>query len=112
MDRLDDRVRIERPVKDNSFAGAGSGSWELVEEVWARVKDIPTPRGEQLAGGKPTVTRRANVRIREREGVTTAMRFVMGAREMQIVGGPAMVGERRDHMEFAVEEYAPAGNRA
>jgi SPP1 family predicted phage head-tail adaptor len=110
MERLDDRVRIERPVKDASFAGAGQGSWELVDTVWARVEDLPVSRGEQLDQGMTMAMRRGRVRIRKRDDVTAAMRFVLGSRTMQIVSGPAVTGARRDHMEFTVEEYAPAGN--
>ena len=48
---LDKFIRIERPVADAGFDGAGSGSWELVDEVWANVQDALPSRGERLAGG-------------------------------------------------------------
>ena len=49
---LPDTIRIERPVTDEAFDGAGSGRWELVEdEVWAGVVDMLPSRGEKLAEG-------------------------------------------------------------
>lgn len=118
--KLNRRVRIERPVPDNSFDGAGSGSWALVKEVWAEVQDTLPSRGERLAEGINLATRPARFRMRYRDGVTSSMRLVLlrkvgGAlipeREMQIVAGPAILGNR-DGLEFMVEDYKPAGSGA
>lgn len=108
---LDRRLRIERPVADTALDGAGSGTWQLVAEVWGSVVDALPSRGERLADGLNAAARPARVRIRFREGVTGDMRFVMGARVMQIISGPAEIG-RREGLEFMVEEYSPAGNPA
>lgn len=121
---LDKQIRIERPVAAAAFKGAGSGSWALVEgDVWAGIRDMLPSRGEKLAEGINVTTRPARVRMRYREDVTTAMRFVLGAtvtddvvdysgaRIMQVVAGPAEIGTR-DGVEFMVEEYRPAGNGA
>lgn len=108
---LDRRIRIERPVADDDFDGAGSGSWSLVATVWASVQDALPSRGERLADGMNVAARPSRIRIRYRSDVTAAMRFVMGDRIMQIVAGPAELG-RRDGLEFMVEEYRPAGNPA
>jgi len=109
------RLRIERPVADDSFDGAGSGEWNLVAEVYASVQDVLPSRAEasRLAGtgGFDMSARPARVRMRYRDGITSDMRFVMGNRIMQIVSGPAELGWR-DGMEFMVEEYRPAGNPA
>lgn len=121
--RLNRRIRIERPVSNDSFTGAGGGSWALVAEVWAEVQDMLPSRGERLADGINIATRPARIRIRWREGVTPAMRFVMGAtvagedvnyssaRIMQVVAGPAELG-RREGLEFMVEDYSSAGGGA
>jgi head-tail adaptor len=108
---LDRRVRIERPLSDEEFDGAGSGSWHLFCECWANIQDMLPSRMEREEGGVNMAARPARVRIRYREGVTADMRFVWGARVMQIVSGPAEIG-RRDAMEFMVEDYRPAGNAA
>ncbi|HET7255567.1 MAG TPA: head-tail adaptor protein [Xanthobacteraceae bacterium] len=122
--RLKDRIRIERPEADDSFAGAGSGSWALVATVKAEVRDMLPSKGERLAQGFNVATRPARVRIRKRPGITSEMRFVMGAtvvgeevnysgaRIMQVVAGPAEIGRHREGLEFMVEEYRPAGNGA
>lgn len=109
--RLNRRIQIERPIADTSFDGAGSGSWEPVVVVWAEVQDIQPSRGERLADGFSMATRPSRVRMRYREGITPDMRFVMGARVMQIIAGPAEIG-RAEGLEFMVEEYRPAGNPA
>lgn len=109
---LDSFVRIEQPVADESFDGAGSGSWLPVAEVWAGIVDILPSRGESLAEGINMNRRPARVRIRSRGDVTTAMRIVHGERIMQIVAGPADLKGRPDRQEYMVEEYRPAGNPA
>ena len=109
--RLDRRIRIERPIADDSLDGAGSGSWQLVAEVWASVLDALPSRAERLADGINVAARPARVRMGFRSDVTPEMRFVMGNRIMQITAGPAELG-RRDGLEFMVEEYRPAGNAA
>ncbi|WP_137898346.1 head-tail adaptor protein [Sphingomonas sp. 2SG] len=108
---LDRRIRIERPVADTTLEGAGSGTWEPVAEVWASVQDALPSRGERLAEGINVAARPARVRMRFRTDVTAAMRFVMGARVMQIIAGPAEIGWK-DGLEFMVEDYSSAGNGA
>ena len=107
---LDRRVRIERPIADTSFRGAGSGSWQTVAEVWASVIDALPSRGEQ-PGTVTTLLRPARVRMRFRDDLDASMRIVDGDRVMQITAGPAIIG-RRSGVEFAVAEYMPAGNPA
>lgn len=108
---LDRFVRIERPVADTSLTGAGSGTWALVDEVWAGIRDMLPSRGERIADGISVATRPARVRIRYRDDINAAMRIVDGARVMQIITVPAELG-RREGLEFMVEDYSPAGNRA
>lgn len=108
---LTSRIRIERPVSDASFDGAGSGTWELVAEVWASVQDALPSRGERLANGINVAARPARVRMRYRTDVDGSMRFVMGDRVMHIVSGPAELGHR-DGIEVMVENYSVAGNAA
>lgn len=109
--RMDRFVRIERPVADDSFDGAGSGTWAPVAEVWAEVQDVPPSRGERLAEGINVAARPARVRIRWRGDITSAMRVVTDGRLMQIITVPAELG-RREALEFMVEEVRPAGNAA
>lgn len=110
--KYDRQIRIERPVADDSFDGAGSGAWALVDDpVWARVLDQRPSRDERLSNGIPMNARRAAVWIRWRDDITADMRFIYNGRILQIIGGPSEIG-RRDELEFMTEEYRPAGNPA
>ncbi|PZO77075.1 MAG: head-tail adaptor protein [Sphingomonas taxi] len=119
--KLDRRILIQRPIPDESFDGAGSGQWGDIDAVWASVEDALPSRGERLADGINVASRPARVRMRYRDDVTAAMRFVLlrkvgevwepSGRIMQIIAGPAELG-RRDGLEFMVEEYSLAGNGA
>jgi head-tail adaptor len=108
---LDRRIRIERQKPDTSTDGAGSGTWELVDEVPANIQDALPSRTERLTDGINISARPARVRMRWRPDLTSAMRFVEGDRIMQIISGPAELG-RRDGLEFMVEDYTSAGNAA
>lgn len=109
---LDTLIRIERPISDDSFDGAGSGAWTVVDaEVWAQIRDALPSRSERLADGINIAARPARVRMRFREDITPAMRFVDGDRIMQIVSGPAELG-RQAGIEFMVEDYSSTGNSA
>lgn len=109
--RLKHRIVIERPMANTGFTGAGSGTWERVAEVAAEVQDVLPSRGERMAEGINLATRPARVLIRPRDGLSSAMRFVMGARIMQIVAGPAR-NEKLGALEFMVEDYSTAGTGA
>lgn len=123
--KLRDRVRFERPVADESFGGAGSGTYEHVCEVWAEVQDMLPSRGERLAEGVNVANRPARVRMAYRDDLSSNMRILIGRslkdgqgevywhtdRILQIVSGPARLG-RREGLEFMAEEYSPAGNPA
>lgn len=114
---LNRELRIERPVAETSFTGAGSGSWVLVDTVRANVRDVLPSRGESLANGVSAYKRPARVRMHRRSDLTGDMRFIIKAkrlgevdRTVQIVSGPADV--ETGGIEFMVEEYSPAGNGA
>lgn len=109
--RLNRRIVIERPVAASGIKGAGSGSWDRVAEVWAEVQDALPSRSERLDAGINVASRPARVRMRYRSDITAAMRFVMGGRIMQIVSGPAELGNRQG-LEFMVVDYSTAGNPA
>src|SRR3546814_16350785 len=91
--RRNKRVVIERPVPDNSFDGAGSGTWESVCNPWVNYQDMLPSRGEKLADGINVASRPARVRMRFRTDVTPDMRFVIDGRVMQIIAGPAALGQ-------------------
>lgn len=109
--KLRDLVRIEAPVADDSLDGAGSGTWQLLTSVWAEVQDVLPSRAERLADGLNVASRPSRIRMRYREDVTAAMRFIVRGRIMQIVAGPAVLGNR-EGLEFMAEDYTSAGSGA
>jgi head-tail adaptor len=123
--KLDRRIRIERPIADESLDGAGSGDWQFVAEVAANVQDMLPSRGERIAEGINVAARPARVRIRYRADVASNMRILVGRnrkdgsgemgwqtdRVAQIVTVPAEIG-RREALEFVIEDYTSAGNPA
>lgn len=109
--RWNRRLRIERPVGDGSFDGAGSGTWERAADCWASVQDVLPSRAERLDGGISIANRPARVRMRYRTDVDASMRFVMDGRVLQIISGPAEVGFREE-VEFMVENYSASGGGA
>lgn len=119
--RLKDRIRIERPVADDDFDGAGSETWPALEnDVAAEIVDELPSRDERLVNGFMATSRRSRVRLRYRTDVTPDMRFVeivadaagndIDGRTMQIIGGPAQLG--REGVEYMVEEIGPARSSA
>lgn len=118
-------IRIQRPISDEAFDGAGSGEWGDVCEIWANVQDQLPSRSESLNDGVITSTRRTRVRAWYRNDILSAMRILVGHyekdeggqkvwftdRTMQIVSGPAELGWKIG-IELMAEEYQPAGNAA
>lgn len=121
--RLRDRIRIEQPVADESFDGAGSGTWAPLATdpvVAAEIQDILPSRGDRLANGINVTTGPTRIRIRYRPDISSSMRIVeiiadesgedTDGRILQIVTKPARLG--REALEFVAEDYSTAGNRA
>ncbi len=122
---LNRRIRIERPKADESWDGAGSGSWAPVAEAMAEVQDMIPSRGERLADGINAAARPARVRMQYRAGITSDMRLLIGRyrksdsgdmewvtdRIAQIITMPAELG-MRDGLEFMIEDYSQAGSSA
>lgn len=117
---LNRKIRIQRPVVDTAFDGAGSSTWEdlTAAPLFANVQDTLPSRGERLADGLNIATRPARVRIRWRTDVAAYMRVLIGEkvdgewqtyRTAQIVTPPAEIGFRRG-LEFMIEDYSTAGN--
>lgn len=88
-----------------------TGGWEpFALDIWASVKDFLPSRGERLAEGITIANKPSRIRIRYREGVTGAMRVLYRGRTLQIVAGPAEIGDRRDQLELIAEEVSPMGD--
>jgi SPP1 family predicted phage head-tail adaptor len=108
---LDRRITFQRKVADESFAGAGTATWQPVATIWAEVRDVLPSRGERIADGLSIENRPARIRTRFRTDITADMRIIYGARVMQIIAGPVELG-RRDGLEMMAEDYSTAGGGA
>lgn len=93
------------------LTGAYTSTWTAIATVFAQVVDTLPSRAERVAEGVTIGNRPCRVRIRWRDDVTSAMRLRIGERELRIVGGPAMLGNR-EGIEFLAEELTSEGNEA
>lgn len=106
--RLRHRISFERKVADNSFASAGQEVWEPVPgaaNIPAEVQDTRPSKGEKLEDGQITATRSTRIVLRYRAGITADMRIIHGARIMEIIGGPATLGNF-DGIELMAADYS------
>ena len=97
---LRERLTLEQPVRTPDGGGGASVVWELVTELWARVRPISGEERlvhDQLAG---RLTH--EVWVRHRPGVLPAMRFRQGARIYEIVA--VLDVGHRTHLKCLCEE--------
>lgn len=107
--RLRHRITFERRVADTGFASAGTETWEPVAtSIPAEVQDVRPSRSEKMSDGMVTATRLARVTLRWRAGITPDMRIVHGTRVMEIIGGPAELGDR-EGLEIMAADYTMPG---
>lgn len=108
--RLDDKVTIERKVKQKDPAyGTEVEAWEVVAlRIWANVQDVLPSRAEATENGLAIAKKPARLRIRKSHIVTSDMRVTLhgrfGERVMQIVAGPALLNDRM-HIEMMLEGF-------
>jgi SPP1 family predicted phage head-tail adaptor len=100
---LSHRLRLERPVRTPE-AGGAVVTWVLVAELWGAIR--PTGGGEVAAGDRLEERAASEIWVRYRDGVTAAMRFVLGRRVFDI---RAVIesGERKRYLRCLVEERKP-----
>lgn len=107
--RLRDRVAIQAHEEiDDPIYGPQPADWSTVATVWAEVQDVLPSKSESVKEGLAVAYNRTRIRMRYREGVTSAMRIVeLGGmkRTLQIVGGPAILGNR-EGLELLCEEHS------
>jgi SPP1 family predicted phage head-tail adaptor len=97
---LRDRLTLEQPLRAPDGGGGASISWQPIAELWAHVRPISGDERlehDQVAG---RLTHR--VWIRQRAGVSPAMRFRQGARIYEIVA--VLQSPRRTHLTCLCEE--------
>lgn len=104
------RITIEQIVAivDPDY-GPQPGDWTaVVTRIAAEIQDVLPSRSERVTQGMQVATRPTRIRFRYMRGITSAMRVIIHDetdRVLQIVGGPAVLGNRED-IELICEEYS------
>ncbi|MEQ8409123.1 MAG: head-tail adaptor protein [Gammaproteobacteria bacterium] len=78
--------------------------------AWANKEDVLPSREEGLhAGVLSTISQKVRLRFRWRDDINANMRVRIEGpltRTMEIIGGPAEIGDRRTYMEIMCEEIS------
>jgi SPP1 family predicted phage head-tail adaptor len=104
--RLNRKITFERPVKDDSFDGAGAGTWEPFKTVAAEVQEVLPSRAETLDESVSITSRPTRIRIYYRRDITADMRIDHDGRKLQIIAGPTEMGDR-EGLELMATEFTP-----
>lgn len=120
--RLDTLITVEqKSVSQESVYGteqvswvpflAESGSPTVAIKFWAEVVDALPSREEYLAERMLPIARNGTrIRFRYHEGIDSSMRITVHGRGpdqiFQIIGGPAIVGGRRQMIEVVCERFS------
>lgn len=110
-----------REVTQDPIYGTSVTTWTDVATVMARVQDVLPGRGERLDDGINIGNRPARIWILFRDGLTSAMRFIVKGRGpdeadrvMRIISGPAEVENSgfRGELQFLAEDLTTSGDEA
>jgi SPP1 family predicted phage head-tail adaptor len=80
--KLRHRVTLQSPSRTDDGGGGATIAWGDAADLWAALET--NTGGETSSAGRLSGTIQAVVTIRYRDGVTPSMRFVLGARTLQI----------------------------
>lgn len=94
------KILIEQPVAGvDPVYGSPTITWTALATIWAEVQDALPSRAESVVQGLTVAKNQVRVRFHFRLDVTSAMRITElepPYRVLQIVGGPATVGNREE----------------
>lgn len=90
--RLKERVTIQRAVETPDAGGGAAISWQDMAKVWASVE--PLSGRDQVEGGGLVGVASYRVRMRRREGITSADRLVWRGVVLDIASPPLMDAKR------------------
>lgn len=103
---LDKRVTIEQKVvTQDATYGTDIITWSVLATVWAEVQDVLPSRSESVKQGLAAARNQVRIRYRYRQDVDSSMRVRVGTRTLQIVGGPAELGQH-EISEIVCESYS------
>lgn len=97
---LRDRLTLEAPSRTDDGGGGATVAWTSVADLWASIR--PITGDERLRADAVTGRVTHQVWIRYRADVVPAMRFIAGARILDIVA--VLDGSRRDRLQCLCEE--------
>ena len=80
--KLRHRLTLQSPSRMDDGGGGAAIAWTDVAELWAALET--STGGETTSAGRLSGTIQAVVTIRYRDAVTPAMRFLFGARILEI----------------------------
>ena len=111
--KLDREITLEYKVitQDPNY-GTEIVTWTTRARIWAEVQDALPSKSESVTLGLPVAKNQTRIRFRWRADIDSSMRVILhgGGGEadqtLQIVGGPASVGGRRDFTEIVCERYS------
>ena len=107
---LDRRVLIEYPVAgQDSTYGTPTITWTTLATIWANVQDAMPSRAESVQQGLAVARNQVRIRYRHRADVNSSMRMTTNdtpARVLQIIAGPAAIGERHKYDEVMCESIS------
>ena len=107
---LDRQVTIEHKVStpDPDY-GTEVITWTKLATVWANVQDALPSTAESVVQGLAVSKRQTRIRMRYRTDIDSSMRVIVHGpvdRLMQIVGGPAEIGQRLEGIEIMCEQFS------
>ncbi len=96
---LRNRITIQRRAPGSDAAGQPSTHWAPVATVWASIR---TTSGLQaIKAGATTSLVQASIRIRRRDGITSAMRVLHGTTVYEIKA--VLPDARREYIDLVCE---------
>jgi len=111
--KFKDRITIHAigTVDDPDYGPQPGQPIVVASRIAAEVQDVLPSRSESVEQGIAVAKNRSRIRFWYRPGIDSAMKVTIhGAvdREMQIIGGPAIVGNR-EAIEIMCEAYSTQG---
>lgn len=116
----DVQITVERPVStpDATYGTptitwvplvALPGSPVVAERFWAQIQDALPSKSESVTQGLAVARNQSRLRMRYRNDITSDMRVTVHRDTSvvyQIVGGPALIGGRKERIEMVLERLS------
>ncbi|MEO8101335.1 MAG: phage head closure protein [Betaproteobacteria bacterium] len=108
--KLDREISLNRKViTQDPVYGTELISWVVAARVWAEVQDALPSKAESVVQGLAVARNQVRIRFRFRADVDSSMTVTVHGppdETLQIVGGPAAIGGRREFTEVVCERYS------